>query len=352
MKAIVLAAGLGTRLRPVTDVLAKPAISFLNIPLIYYPVALLDKAGVDELVVNLHHKPEQIENLTRKIPDYRGRVRLSYEIEKPLGPGGGIWKARPWLDGADDFFVANGDEVILPAKDNVLAELMAKHRDQSALATILVIRHPGVGTQFGGVWADPAGRVSGFGKEKMSQDGTDLFGFHYIGIFALSPRVFKYLPEGESNIFYDVLTAAIRAGELVQVFETQCHWYETGNIADFIEGTRQGLELLQNERESVFLRSLAKRFWPKYESRPSLWRGPSSYISFQPDGLCLIGNNVRVENTVGASLHASPGQMTMHGFCVIGDNVTLGSDCVIEESVVLPGANVPAGTHLKRTIFT
>ncbi len=360
MKAIVLAAGLGTRLRPVTDVIAKPAISFLNIPLLYYPVAFLDEAGVDELVVNLHHKPEQIENLTRKIPGYHGRTRLSYELEKPLGPGGGIWKARPWLDGDEDFFVANGDEVILPSHGKVLANLMKAHQSKDALATLLVMRHAGVGTQFGGVWTDSEDRVYGFGKQKLVHNAVDLFGFHYIGIFALSPRVFQYLPEGESNIFYDVLAAAIRAGELVQVFEDQCRWFETGNSADFIEGTRQCLELLRNEKQNAFLLNLAQRFWPDFSSRRSLWHGHSSNIELRseglcPESLCLIGDNVQVVTRSGAvNIPATPpaNHFTARGFCVIGNNATLGPGCILEESVVLPNANVEAGAHLRRTIVT
>ena len=154
MKAMLLAAGLGTRLKPVTDVYAKPAVPFLNIPLLYYSIALMESAGARDLVANTHYKPEQIAALTKAIPEFRGQVALSSEVEKPLGSGGGVWAAKKWLEGSGDFLVANADEVIIPSTKTIPAELVDAHKSSHALATIYVMSHKGVGTQFGGVWAD------------------------------------------------------------------------------------------------------------------------------------------------------------------------------------------------------
>ena len=93
---MILAAGLGTRLRPYTDHYAKPALPFLNTPLLYYAVALLEKAGATQFVINAHYKPEQILELSKNIPGVRTRTFVSVEEEKPLGSGGGVWQ-RCWM---------------------------------------------------------------------------------------------------------------------------------------------------------------------------------------------------------------------------------------------------------------
>lgn len=246
MRGMLLTAGLGTRLRPITDRFAKPAVPFLGIPLLKYPLWLLKAAGVDELVLNTHWKPEQISSLASSLDI---RTHISHEDGAPLGSGGGIWKARGWLDrrsaGDDDsFFVANGDEVILPHDPAVLAKFKSAHASSRALASILVMKNPLVGTQFGGVWCSASGDVRGFGKDG-SKFGADAVGYHYIGLLLLSPRVFDYMPEGESNILYDTLAAAIAARETVRVMVSDFTWFETGNPRDFLHATGEALGLLE-----------------------------------------------------------------------------------------------------------
>lgn len=355
MKGILLAAGLGTRLRPVTNTVAKPAISFLNIPLLYYPLALMQTAGLDELVINTHHLPQQIELLASTIPGFTGPVHFSAEPLAPLGSGGGVWQARRWLQDTSDFLLANGDEVLLPSRGDVISKLLERHRATRALATLLVTRHPEVGTKFGGVWTDGNGLVHGFGKkppEYASPEATpNLTGFHYVGFIALSSRVFDYLPEGESNLLYDALMAAIRDCEIVGVYEDQAQWYETGNIADFLEATHVCLKLLAAHPQgdsalvsaSIGLKQMAMRYWPGFAQRPSLWLGNDCQISLAANSspLTLIGNNVR-----------AMGPVKTIGFAVIGDNSIIGRDCVIENSVILPGSRLTQGTQVKGDLVT
>jgi mannose-1-phosphate guanylyltransferase len=330
MKGMILAAGLGTRLRPYTDHFAKPALPFLNIPLLYYSVGLLESAGLSGLVVNAHYKPEQIEKLARGIPGARYSVDVSHEPGAPLGSGGGIWKAQKFLKDEENFFLANGDEVILPAQEHAFAPLVHEHLAHKALATISVIRDSRVGRQFGGVWADGTGRVHGFGKTPPASSET-LTGFHYIGLQILNQRVFGYLPEGESNILYDALAGAIARGETVRAVETQCAWFETGNPGDFLEAT--GLCLAEPTYSNRFLQNIFKRFLPKFEP------GQTADFSIVDAANVMIGNRCKIDSSV-----------QMRGFAVIGDNVTIGAGVDLEDVVVLPKAKIPAGSKLKKQI--
>lgn len=324
---MLLAAGLGTRLRPVTDVYAKPAVPFLNIPLLYYAIAVMEAAGAKELVANTHYKPEQIENLVRNMPGFKGTVHLSPELEKPLGSGGGVWAARKWLDKSGDFIVANADEIIFPSTNNIPKEFIASHKRENSLATIYVMPHPKVGTQFGGVWTDPQGFVHGFGRQKP-ESKTSLTGYHYVGKIVLAERIFQYLPEGESNLLYDALMAGIVQGEKVRVFrDDACTWYESGNPNDFLEATGEILRMPSSSSAKKSLLELGHRFWHG-----------ADFSKLNDTAPVLRGANAQ-------------GSADIRGFAVIGDNCVIGRNCVIEESVLMPGAKLPDGTNVRRQII-
>ncbi|MES2962382.1 MAG: sugar phosphate nucleotidyltransferase, partial [Bdellovibrionota bacterium] len=133
MKAMMLTAGLGTRLRPVTNFYAKPTVPFLGVPLAYFGRAILEQAGATSFVMNTHHLPEQINALADRMRVEGLKVETSHEAAAPLGSGGGIWKARKFLEGDGDFLVANGDEIILPHRPDVLREFVAAHSAKKAL---------------------------------------------------------------------------------------------------------------------------------------------------------------------------------------------------------------------------
>lgn len=313
----MLTAGLGTRLRPITDKLAKPAVPFLNIPLFYYPISLMEELEISSLVLNTHYKPEQIEKLARQIPGANYPVTFSHEAESPLGSGGGIWKARNLLEGGGSFLVCNGDEVILPHDPHIMRKFYDEHRKHGSLATILVMEHPEVGHQFGGVWADSNGRVHGFAKTDKAYPG--LRGYHYIGLLLLNDRIFSYLPEGESNILYDALAKGIAKGEEVRVVVGDFTWYETGNPQNFLSASEEAMQLLiETDRpDSQALVKICARFWSK-----------KTRLEFRGSAFILRGT----DSIIDANVH-------LKGFAVLGDGSRLAaSGQVMENIVVMPGA--------------
>lgn len=246
MKGMILAAGLGTRLRPITNQRPKPCVPILNIPLGLWPLEHLIQAGVTDLVVNTHHLPQQVVALFETQRERLKSLVFSPELPTILGSGGGIAKARHYLKSDDSFWVANGDEVFIPSQEGIFQAAWKQHHKTKPLATLLVMKHADVGKKFGGVWVDGNGQVQYFGKENPLP-GV-LQGLHYTGFQILSPRAFDYLPNDnrESNIFYDIYVKAIAAGERVQVCTVWGDWFETGSPADLLQATEELLTVAQH----------------------------------------------------------------------------------------------------------
>lgn len=317
MKAMILAAGLGTRLAPYTDVLAKPAIPFLNIPLFYYSIALLKASrtfSIDECIINSHHKPGQIRVLAEALKGIKTTV--TFEEGAPLGSGGGIWFAREFFKNEKDFIVANGDEVILPTRLDVIDRMFDQHTRSGAMATLLVKRDARVGSQFGGVWTEPSGEVFGFGKASPRKG---LEGLHYVGVIILNNRALKYLPEGESNILYDAVLNGKKAGEKIEVFIDDCRWYETGNIKDFLIATGEVLLELKKNPHDIFLNHLMKEF------------APTSHF---------ISDGVFAERTAKVDKNAR-----LTGFVVLGSGVNVPAGCLLHNIVVSEHAVLEARSY-------
>src|SRR5260221_13151712 len=145
MKAMLLAAGLGTRLRPLTNTLPKPMLPVLNRPLIGWIVEHAIAAGVREFIVNLHFLPDQIE---RYLPAAFPEATFTFSFEPEiLGTGGALRKVHALLQKEDDFFLANGDTIQRPP----FAALRGARRANDALAA-LTLRHPPAGAKYRAVY--------------------------------------------------------------------------------------------------------------------------------------------------------------------------------------------------------
>lgn len=183
MKGFILAAGFGTRLRPLTHTIPKPIVPLCNRPLIGWAVDSFLAAGVHELIVNLHHLPGPIEEYLER--EYAGRAEFFFSREEEiLGTGGGIRRVRPQLAGEEEFLLVNGDTVQFPRWD----ALREARREHDALAA-LTLRHPPVGDKFTPVFFEN-GLVTGFGSGR----GEAMM---FAGSHVISTRVFDRLPEQE-----------------------------------------------------------------------------------------------------------------------------------------------------------
>lgn len=216
MKGFILAAGFGTRLRPITYTVPKPLVPLLNRPLIAWAVESFLEAGVDDLIVNLHHLPEPLEEyLTRT---YAGRVTFHFSREEEiLGTGGGVRRVRPELETEEEFFLVNGDTVQFPRWD----DLRRAREEHDALAA-LTLRHPPAGDRFTAVYFED-GRVTGFG----SGSGEPLM---FAGSHVISRRIFDALPDRDfSGIVEHAYQPALATGtERIAGVVDDGLWFDIG----------------------------------------------------------------------------------------------------------------------------
>lgn len=227
--ALVLAAGLGTRLRPLTFSRAKAAVPVVGSPLICRQLRGLAEAGIRDVVVNLHHRPETVAGVVGDGEELGCRVRYSWE-RTVLGSAGGPRRALPLL--ADRFFVVNADT--LCAVD--FAALLDRHRAAGALATLAVTAHPAP-QRYGGVLADADGRITGFAPAGAS--AADGASWHFVGVQVVEASVFRALPDGVpaasvGGLYNDL----VAAGRPLTVHVVAGPFHDIGTPADYAATVR------------------------------------------------------------------------------------------------------------------
>jgi NDP-sugar pyrophosphorylase family protein len=247
--AFVLAAGLGTRLRPITDRLPKPLVPIFHKPLLTFAFDSLIAAGVETLSLNTHHLPEKFADVFGQQPSYRGRSLQIFHEPLLLDTGGGIRNARSALD-SSTFFLYNGDILA----DLPLRDLLVAHRASGALAT-LMLRDSG-GTANVRYDAE-TGDILDLRESLGRAEGKLLV---YSGIAVFEAAIFEWLPEGRSSII-DVLLAAMRAGERVcGLLANEGLWIDIGTPDAYLEAHRLLAE--PQNRPSY----LVEEGWPQIES--------------------------------------------------------------------------------------
>jgi mannose-1-phosphate guanylyltransferase len=223
VKAMVLAAGLGERLRPLTTLRAKPAMPVLNRPLIQWTLELLARHGVKEVMVNLHHLPESV---VAAVGDGRRLgVRVRYSRERRLlGTGGGPRRVRAFFGDAP-FLLLNGDTLI----GFDLGTLIERHRASGARATLALRRHTGPG-RYSSIGLGRDGRIRSIGQPGKA--GALLF----TGVHVLDPRLLDRLPTGQpSDTVRDLYLPMLAAGEAVHGARVRGRWLDIGSPALYLE---------------------------------------------------------------------------------------------------------------------
>lgn len=234
MRAMILAAGKGTRLRPLTESVPKPLVEVAGRPMIAFALQLLRQAQIREVVINLHHLGHQIR--TALGDGTRYGVRITYSEEDPiLDTGGAIEAARAFLRD-DTFVVANADVVI----DVPLQGVIAFHRRRGALAT-LVLRPDPEAERRDDIGIDAAQRIRRFLGRPYGDappDGADRYLFASVHVF--EPRVFDYMRPGVYSITRDIYPRLLAAGEPILGYVHHGYW----RVLDTPHDLRAGREEL------------------------------------------------------------------------------------------------------------
>jgi NDP-sugar pyrophosphorylase family protein len=222
MKALLLAAGLGTRLRPLTFFRAKATLPLLNVPFIHFPLQYLSANGVNDVVINLHSHPDSVKNAAGS--EYHGmKIEYSWEPEI-LGTSGAMRKAQHLLDD-DSFVVLNGDMLT----DIPLNAVMQQHVQTGADVTLVVMKSQAF-ARYSGLYFQGENpiRLSSFqegGGEK----------YHYTGIQIVSSRILSMIPENQrSEVFRDVYPQLMTTGS-IHGYVYEGLWREIGNLKEYLE---------------------------------------------------------------------------------------------------------------------
>lgn len=223
--ALVLTAGLGTRLRPLTDVRAKPAMPVAGEPIVRRIIRSLATQGIDEVVLNLHHLPHTLTAVVGDGRDLGVRARYSWEQPRILGSAGGPRLARP-IVGAERFWIVNGDTLT----DVALSAIERAHDAAGARVTLALVPNRDF-LRYGGVRIDADGRVTGFVPRGPAAEGT----CHYIGVQLVDAGVFDAAPPGEpaSTIggIYDQLMATEPGA--IRGLLSEASFFDVGTPADY-----------------------------------------------------------------------------------------------------------------------
>lgn len=220
MKAMILAAGLGTRLRPLTNSIPKPLLPIAGTPLIVWNLLLLKRYGFHDVVINLHHLGPMIEQALGNGSRYGLRIIYSRE-PVILGTGGGLKQAESNFSG-EPVLVLNGDTLV----DLDLDELCVFHRQRAAVAT-LVLRKDPEAARWGLVEMDSNNRIvriTGRGKSESGPIQPRMFA----GIHILHPRLLRDVPKGKESSIIDAYVAAIQRDEAVLGYDHQSYWSDIG----------------------------------------------------------------------------------------------------------------------------
>jgi mannose-1-phosphate guanylyltransferase len=227
-RAFVLAAGLGIRLRPLSETWPKPAVPFLGPPLLRRTFAVLARGGVRRVAVNTHHLPEVMERTAR---EEAARLGLSVVVvHEPViqGTGGGIRGLQAALPGEDPVIVWNGDILFVPDVE----ELLTAHQAGGAAATMVLLSMPS-GRHYAPVEVDGANRVRRIAGVGSGRAG--LTPWHFSGVHVLSPPVFSAMASnGPEDINRDVYPRLFDAG-VVQGCMVEAPWSDLGSAATYLD---------------------------------------------------------------------------------------------------------------------
>ena len=295
MRAMVLAAGLGTRLQPLTLEIPKPVIPVLGQPLCGYAIDFLRLHGVTEFLLNLHHGPEVV----RKRVDAwtNGRFPVEYALEPEiLGTGGGIHNAREFLR-TGTLITANSDVIARFPLDQAIAQ----HRKTKALATLVLF--PDSARRYTPVHVRDDGKISGFGAVGNTTGVTDGF---FTGYQIAEPELLdKIPPNAPSCIIRNTYAPLIAAGAPIFAFMASGFFLDFGTPADYLSGVISLLREDGNENRSYI--------------------GPQAEVAAS----AVVGPDAAVES--GASVD---------------------DDARVRRAIVWPGANVSAGAVVENGILT
>jgi mannose-1-phosphate guanylyltransferase/mannose-1-phosphate guanylyltransferase/phosphomannomutase len=309
---MLLGAGLGTRLRPITYELPKPVVPVVGEPVMGHILRLLERHGFEQVVANLHYFPDLIRDRFGDGSDYG--VELSYSFEQELlGTAGGVRNVRDFF-GEETFLIISGDALT----DIDLGALWARHRETGGIGT-LALKRVEDPSQLGVVIVGEDGRIQGFQEKPDPAEALSDLG--NCGIYVFEPEIFDHFPEKAFvDWAQDVFPVLLDQDVPFHGHETEQYWNDIGSLHEFRQGNFDALtgavkiELSGREREQGVRIGETSQLGEQVLMEPPIYVGEN----------CEIETDVRLTGPV-----------------VIGDGCTIGSGATLREVVIWPRSEVP-----------
>lgn len=320
MKAMILAAGVGSRLDPLTRNIPKPMVPIINKPVMEHIIELLARNGFTNIMVNLYYYSDQIQ-------DYFGDgskwgVKIQYSLEDRLwGDAGSVKRCEEFFD--TTFLVIGGDDLA----DIDLKRLVKQHNEHKALCTIALslVDDP---AEYGIVLLNERGKITRFVEKPR---GEIIFSnMANTGVYVFEPEIFEFIPKGMTYGFgNNVFPLLLEQKKRFYGYLTSSYWRDVGNLKQYQETHR---DALQGKVTIKFPIPQVKKF---------VWMGENVQIaeSAEIGYPVVIGNNCRVEKNAKVLENS-----------VLGDNCVVEEDAIVQDSILWEGARVMRQTILERCV--
>jgi mannose-1-phosphate guanylyltransferase len=332
MKAMILAAGKGTRVRPITYTIPKPLIPILQKPVMEFLLELLKQHGFDQIMVNVSHLAEQIEGYFRDGQGFGVSIGYSFEgkivegklVGEALGSAGGLKKIQEFNTFFDDtFIVLCGDALI----DLNLTAAVKWHKNKGAIATIVTKSVPKEEvSSYGVVVTDDNGKIKSF-QEKPSVEEALSTNIN-TGIYIFEPEIFDYIPPNQQyDIGGELFPKLVEKNAPFYAVAMDFEWVDIGKVPDYWRAIRS---VLQKEVKNVKI--------PGTEVRPGIYTGLNVAVNWDKvniKGPVYIGAMTKIED--GA---------TIIGPTMIGPNCWICSDTTVDNSVIFEYSRLGKGVYL------
>ncbi|MES2149179.1 MAG: NDP-sugar synthase [Pseudomonadota bacterium] len=353
MKAMILAAGKGTRVRPLTYDLPKPMIPLLGKPVMAYLVEHLAKYGVTDIMVNVSYLHDKIEEYFGEGHQFGVQIGYSFEgytndagevVPEPLGSAGGMKKIQEFGGFFDDTtIVLCGDALI----DLDLKSALFEHRRKGALASVITreVAWDKV-SSYGVVVADASGRITAF-QEKPSQDAA-LSNFISTGIYIFEPAVLDLIPSGQQfDIGSQLFPLLAERGLPFYAQKRPFNWLDIGSVSDY-------WEVLQN----VMMGDVANMGMPGTRIDDGLWVGLNTSIDWNGtriDGPVYVGSGCKIEagvhivgpSWIGHGSHICEGAEIIRS--ILFEYTRVLHDVTLDEMVVFKDYSVDRAGEMRHT---
>lgn len=322
MRAVLMAGGSGTRLRPLTCDLPKPMVPILNRPIAEHIINLLKRHQITEVVATLHYLPDVMRDYFQDGSDFGVQMTYAVEEDQPLGTAGCVKNIAELLD--ETFLVISGDSIT----DFDLTAAIEFHKSKKSKATLILTRVPNP-IEFGVVITDEQMRIRRFlEKPSSSEIFSDTVN---TGTYILEPSVLDYLPMNqECDFSKDLFPLLLDKNEPMYGYIAEGYWCDVGHLDAYREAQYDGLH------------RKVKLDYAYKENRPNLWIGQNTYID--PTA------NIQTPALIGSNCRIGP-RVQIEAGTVIGDNVTVAADADLKRPILWNGAIIGEEVHLRACVI-